>query len=154
MGGSNDQIDQCRFCLSRRNFRPGHVARAASSTGRHDQASPPTPKVRRERPRSGTNIWLSTMRGRWHLHVCVTSPDPPPGQPQALPIRLRYRTEPGAPSRRASLPTSPPTFSAFDRRSKKLEAVVPLVSHHPGRGRAGFECRSADWGPWSGCRLR
>ena len=57
-------------------------------------------------------------------------------------------------SRRASLPTSPPTFSAFDRRSKKLEAVVPLVNHHPVRGRAGFECRSADWGPWSGGRLR
>ena len=34
-------------------------------------------------------------------------------------------------SRRASLPTSPPTFSAFDRGSKALEAMVPLVSHHP-----------------------
>jgi len=25
---------------------------------------------------------LSAMRGKWHLHVCITSPDPPPGQPQ------------------------------------------------------------------------
>ena len=29
-------------------------------------------------PRSGTSVWLSTMRGRWHLHVAVTSPGPPP----------------------------------------------------------------------------
>ena len=83
MGGSNDQIDQCRFCLSRRNFRPGHVG--ASSTGRHDQASPPTPKVLRQRPRSGTNMGLSTMRGKRHLHVANATLVPLPGQPQVLP---------------------------------------------------------------------
>ena len=85
MGESNDQIDQCCFCLSRRKFRPGHAARAASSTGRHDHASPPTPTVRLERPRSGTNMGLSTMRGKWHLHVANGTPVPPPGQPQVLP---------------------------------------------------------------------
>ena len=53
------------------------------------------PPCNRQRPRSGTNMGLSTMRGKWHLHVCGTSPDPPPGQPQVLRIRLRYRTEPG-----------------------------------------------------------
>ena len=97
-GGDNDQVGRCCYCFGRRNFRPGHVARAASSTGRHDHASPPsppTPTVQIQRPRSGTNMGLSTMRGKWHLHVCVTSPDPPPGQPQVLRIRLRYRTEPG-----------------------------------------------------------
>ena len=57
--------------------------------------SPPTPTVRLERPRSGTHMGLSTMRGKWHLHVEGTSPGPPPGQPQVLRIRLRYRTEPG-----------------------------------------------------------
>jgi hypothetical protein len=97
-GGDNDQVGRCCYCFGRRNFRPGHVARAASSTGRHDHASPPsppTPTVQIQRPWSGTNMGLSTMRGKWHLHVCVTSPDPPPGQPQVLRIRLRYRTEPG-----------------------------------------------------------
>ena len=48
-------------------------------------ASPPTPTVRLERPRSETNMGLSTMRGKRHLHVGGTSADPPPGQPQVLP---------------------------------------------------------------------
>ena len=34
------------------------------------------------------SVWLSTMRGKWHLHVEGTSPGPPPGQPQVLRIRL------------------------------------------------------------------
>ena len=34
--------------------------------------SPPTPTVLLAR--SGTNVGLSTMRGRWHLHVADTSP--------------------------------------------------------------------------------
>ena len=29
------------------------------------------PTVRLERPQSGTNMGLSTMRGKWHLHVGV-----------------------------------------------------------------------------------
>ena len=84
-GGSDAQVDRCCFCFGRRNFRPGHVARAASSTGRHDHASPPsppTPTVRLERPRSETNMGLSTMRGKWHLHVGGTSPGPQTGLPQ------------------------------------------------------------------------
>jgi len=96
-GGDNDQVGRCCFCFGRRNFRPSHVARAASSTGRHDHASasprsPPSPTVVRLHPRSGSSVWLSTMRPKWHLHVCGTSPDPPPGPPQVLRIRLRYRT--------------------------------------------------------------
>ena len=112
-GGDNDQVGRCCFCFGRRNFRPGHVARAASSTGRHDHASPPsppTPTVRLERPQSGTNMGLSTMRGKWHLHVEGTSPGPPPGPPQVLRIRLRYRTEPGgarAKDRTRSVPCKP-----------------------------------------------
>ena len=103
MGGGNDQIGRCCFCFGRRNFRPGHVARAASSTGRHDHASRPSPRsapsptVVRLHSRSGTSVWLSTMRGTWHLHVANATAVPPPGPPQDLriPIRLRYRTEPG-----------------------------------------------------------
>ena len=37
-GGDNDQVGRCCVCFGRRNFRPGHVARAASSTGRHSLA--------------------------------------------------------------------------------------------------------------------
>ena len=79
-GGSDAQVDRCCFCFGRRNFRPGHVARAASSTERHDHASPPTSTVLR--PRSGTKMGLSTMRGKWHLHVGGTSPGPQTGLPQ------------------------------------------------------------------------
>src|SRR6478672_3052063 len=39
-GGDNDQVDRCCICFGRRNLRPGNVARAASSGGRHDHASP------------------------------------------------------------------------------------------------------------------
>jgi len=93
-GGDNDQVGRCCFCFGRRNFRPGLVARAASSTGRHDHASPPSPPTPTVLlARSGTNVGLSTMWGKWHLHVGDTSPRPPPGPPQVL--RLRYRTEPG-----------------------------------------------------------
>ena len=38
---TNTQVDRFRcLCLARRNLRPGNVARAASSAGRHDHASP------------------------------------------------------------------------------------------------------------------
>ena len=41
MENNNDQIDRIRrLCLDRRNLRLGYVARAASSGGRHDHASP------------------------------------------------------------------------------------------------------------------
>ena len=79
-GGSDAQVDRCCFCFGRRNFRPGHVARAASSTERHDHASPPTSTVLR--PRSGTKMGLSTMRCKWHLHVGGTSPGPQTGLPR------------------------------------------------------------------------
>ena len=36
----NDQVDRCCFCFGPCNLRPGNVARAASSAGRHDYASP------------------------------------------------------------------------------------------------------------------
>ena len=56
MGGSNDQVGRCCYCFGRRNFRPGHVARAASSTGQHDHTSPPTPTVRLNVPNQ-VRIW-------------------------------------------------------------------------------------------------
>jgi hypothetical protein len=40
IGGKNDQIDRCCFCLDLGNIRAGHVARTASSAGWHDHASP------------------------------------------------------------------------------------------------------------------
>ena len=92
-GGDNDQVHRCCFCFGPRTLRPSNVARAASSTGRYDHASPPsppTPTVLRQRPRSGTNMGLSTMRGKRHLHVANATPVPPPRQPQVLRIRLRY----------------------------------------------------------------
>ena len=37
MGEKHDQVDRyCRICASPRNLSRGHVARAASSAGRHD----------------------------------------------------------------------------------------------------------------------
>src|SRR4029079_18873853 len=44
---NNDQVDRsCCFCFSRGNVGAGHVARAASSVGRHDHASPPGMRCR------------------------------------------------------------------------------------------------------------
>ena len=66
-----DQVRRCCFCFGRRNFPPGHVARAASSTERHDRASPPTSTVLR--PRSGTKIGAVADAGQmasacwWYL---------------------------------------------------------------------------------------
>ena len=59
-----------------KNLRPGHVARAASSTGRKDHASPPSPPIPTvlHKVLGQVRIWGSTMRCRWHLHVANASP--------------------------------------------------------------------------------
>jgi hypothetical protein len=40
IGGKNDQVNHCCFCLDLGNIRASYVARAASSAGRHDHANP------------------------------------------------------------------------------------------------------------------
>ena len=62
IGGKNDQIDRCCFCLDLGNIRAGHVARAASSVGRHDHASPPCMRCR-------------LSHGQWHLHSYCRPPE-------------------------------------------------------------------------------
>ena len=53
------------------------------------------PPVRLERPRSRTRWGCPRCGANGICMLRVPPLDPPPGQPQVLRIRLRYRTEPG-----------------------------------------------------------
>jgi len=60
---NNDQIDSCCcLYLSHRNLGACNNARAASSAGRHDHASPPCMRYR-------------LSHGQWHLHSYCRSPE-------------------------------------------------------------------------------
>ena len=62
IGGKNDQIDRCCFCLDLGNIRAGHVTRAPSSAGRPDQRKSVkhTARVRRNPAATKVNRITST----------------------------------------------------------------------------------------------